>query len=93
MLASLSFHIVSAASGLEWDEHFHMLFTSILGSIAAIADAILRTDASDSIGGVTRALKSGFFVSSELFEAQAAVFPVYCANLLTLRAGVLDYFR
>ena len=93
LLASLSFHIVSAASGLEWDEHFHMLFTSILGSIAAIADAILRTDASDSIGGVTRALKSGFFVSSELFEAQAAVFPVYCANLLTLRAGVLDYFR
>jgi hypothetical protein len=93
LLASLSFHIVSAAADIEWDEHFHMAFTCILGCITAIADAVLRVNANEKAGGMSEALNSGFFVSSDIFQAQATVFPVYCAKLLHLRVGVLDYFR
>ncbi len=94
LLSCLSFHIASAASGVEWDEHFHMSFTCVLGCIAAIADAILRAETKDKIGGVTKALNSGsYYVSSDLFEAQSSVFPVFSAKLLNLRAAILDYFR
>jgi len=95
LMLALGQHFMTSAATVKRKHDFHGVIITIVGCMTAICDAVLRSPCKDLDGhrsGIKQALDQGFGLSTDMFVKQAEVFPVFSASLLTLRAGVLDYF-
>jgi hypothetical protein len=95
LMLSLAQQLMTCVAAVKREHDVHGLMITVVGCMAAICDAVLRSPCKDLEGrssGMKQALDQGFALSTDTFVKQAEVFPVFSASLLTLRAEVLDYF-
>jgi hypothetical protein len=103
-LQRLSEHFASASLSIQQSRPFDGVCITVMGCLAAVADAVMRQIAPDEAAEVSSHLSGrtaqgrqlghpGFGISAGTFASQTETIEVHSPELVIARTAVLDYFQ